>query len=83
MSTRSATMTPALITERPLSRRRRASTVGILFVVQMVTAMIGTSLIQAFVDGDPDRATHDARRPADDVLRPRRGRHRSAHVSRS
>ena len=55
MSTRSATMTPALIMGRPLSRRRRASTVGILFVVQMITAMIGTSLIQAFVDGDPDR----------------------------
>jgi hypothetical protein len=28
----------------------------VLFVVQMVTAMFGTSLIQAFVDGDPDRA---------------------------
>ncbi len=30
--------------------------VGILFVVQMVTAMFGTSLIQAFIDGNPDRA---------------------------
>ncbi|MGH3412592.1 MAG: DUF4386 domain-containing protein [Sciscionella sp.] len=30
--------------------------VGILFFVQMVTAMIGTSLIQAFVDGDTARA---------------------------
>jgi len=37
------------------SRRRIATTVGILFVVQMVSAMVGTSLIQAFVDGDPDR----------------------------
>ena len=27
-----------------------------LFVVQMVSAMFGTSLIQAFVDGNPDRA---------------------------
>jgi hypothetical protein len=33
-----------------------AVTVGILFVVQMVTAMVGTSLIQAFVDGDTERA---------------------------
>jgi Domain of unknown function (DUF4386) len=38
------------------SRSSRATTVGILFFVQMVTAIIGTSLIQAFVDGDPDRA---------------------------
>ncbi|MEU4192402.1 DUF4386 domain-containing protein [Kribbella sp. NPDC026611] len=39
-----------------MSRRKIAVTVGILFVVQMVTAMVGTSLIQAFVDGDTDRA---------------------------
>ena len=38
-----------------MSRRLIAVTVGILFVVQMVTAMIGTSLIEAFVDGDPAR----------------------------
>lgn len=38
------------------SRSRTATTVGILFVVQMVTAIVGTSLIQAFVDGDTDRA---------------------------
>jgi Domain of unknown function (DUF4386) len=38
------------------SRSRTATTVGILFVVQMVTAIVGTSLIQAFVDGDSDRA---------------------------
>jgi hypothetical protein len=36
--------------------RRTATTVGVLFVVQMVSAMFGTSLIQAFVDGDTDRA---------------------------
>jgi hypothetical protein len=36
-------------------RRRTATAVGVLFVVQMVTAMFGTSLIQAFVDGDPRR----------------------------
>ena len=41
---------------RVMSRRMIAVTVGILFVVQMVTAMVGTSLIQAFVDGDPERA---------------------------
>ena len=38
-----------------MSRRMIAVTVGILFVVQMVTAMVGTSLIQAFVDGDTER----------------------------
>jgi hypothetical protein len=39
-----------------MSRRMIAVTVGILFVVQMVTAMVGTSLIQAFEDGDHTRA---------------------------
>ncbi len=38
-----------------MSRRKIAVSVGILFFVQMINAMIGTSLIQAFVDGDPDR----------------------------
>ena len=38
-----------------MSRRKTATTVGLLFFVQMVTAMVGTSLIQAFVDGDTDR----------------------------
>jgi hypothetical protein len=33
-----------------------AVTVGILFVVQMATAMVGTSMIEAFVDGDTARA---------------------------
>jgi hypothetical protein len=33
-----------------------AVTVGILFFVQMVTAAFGTSLIQAFEDGDTERA---------------------------
>jgi hypothetical protein len=42
-------------TENPFSRRRTATAVGILFIVQMVTAMFGTTLIQAFVDGDTDR----------------------------
>ena len=39
-----------------MSRRTIAVVVGILFIVQMVTAMIGTSLIQAFVDGDTREA---------------------------
>jgi uncharacterized protein DUF4386 len=38
-----------------MSRRMIAVIVGTLFVVQMVTAMIGTSLIQAFVDDDTAR----------------------------
>ncbi|MGH3481530.1 MAG: DUF4386 domain-containing protein [Nocardioidaceae bacterium] len=38
------------------SRSRAATTVGILFFVQMATAIGGTTLIQAFVDGDTDRA---------------------------
>ena len=40
----------------PTRRRAIAVVVGILFVVQMVTAIIGTSLIQAFVDGDAHAA---------------------------
>jgi hypothetical protein len=43
-------------TSVPRSRRGVARVVGILFVVQMVSAMFGTSLIQAFVDGNADRA---------------------------
>ncbi|MCK9823263.1 DUF4386 domain-containing protein [Nocardioides cavernae] len=35
--------------------RRTAIAVGLLFILQMVTAMFGTNLIQTFVDGDPDR----------------------------
>ncbi|HEX8509721.1 MAG TPA: DUF4386 domain-containing protein [Propionibacteriaceae bacterium] len=38
-----------------MSPRKIALTVGILFFVQMATAMIGTSLIQDFVDGDTGR----------------------------
>ncbi|MGH3459404.1 DUF4386 domain-containing protein [Aeromicrobium sp.] len=50
------TTTPAQSPGSARSRRKIAVTVGILFIVQMVTAMIGTSLIQSFVDGDTDRA---------------------------
>ena len=39
-----------------MSRRKIAVTVGILFFVQMATAMVGMSLIQAFVDGNTARA---------------------------
>ncbi len=39
-----------------MSSRHTATVVGILFVAQMVTAIAGTSMIQAFVDGDPDQA---------------------------
>ena len=39
-----------------MSRRKIATAVAILFIAQMVTAMVGTSLIQAFVDGDLRRA---------------------------
>lgn len=48
--------TPVSGTGDPLFGRGAARAVGILFVVQMVAAMFGTSLIQAFVDGNPDRA---------------------------
>lgn len=39
-----------------MSRRMIAVTVGILFIVQMVTAMVGTSLIEAFLNGDTARS---------------------------
>ena len=55
-TTLSTTTAPIPSTRDPLSRRKTARVVGLLFVAQMVTAMFGTSLIQAFVDGNPDRA---------------------------
>jgi hypothetical protein len=55
MTTLSTTRAPLSSTQSPTSRRTTATSVGVLFVVQMVTAMFGTSLIQAFVDGDTDR----------------------------
>lgn len=39
-----------------VSRRKTAVIVGILFFVQMITAGIGTSLIQAFVNGNQNKA---------------------------
>ncbi len=47
---------PMLDRGRVMSRRMIAVIVGILFLVQMVTGMVGSSLIQAFVDGDTDQA---------------------------
>jgi|GEM_PF-1363638 len=38
-----------------MSKRKIAVIVGILFFVQMITAAIGSSLIQAFIDGNPDK----------------------------
>ena len=39
-----------------MSRRKIAVTAGILFFIQMASAMMGTALIQAFVDGNEQRA---------------------------
>jgi hypothetical protein len=39
------------------SRSSNATAVGILFFVQMATAIVGTSLISAFTDGDSSRTT--------------------------
>ena len=56
MTTMSTTTVPMSSTKAPMSSRAVARVVGILFVVQMIAAMFGTSLIQAFVDGNHDRA---------------------------
>ena len=40
---------------QPMPQRRVSVTVAFLFLVQMITAMLGTSLIQAFEDGDTAR----------------------------
>lgn len=54
MTTQTSTQSPAASSggRGVMSRRAIAVAVGILFFVQMVTAMIGTSLIEAFVDGE-------------------------------
>lgn len=39
-----------------MSTRKIATAVGILFIAQMATAMVGASLIQGFRDGDVARA---------------------------
>lgn len=48
----STTAASAVRARRALSRRQIAVSVGILFIVQMATGMAGSSLIQAFVDGN-------------------------------
>jgi hypothetical protein len=50
MTTQTATNTP--LQNKGMSRRKIAVIVGLLFIVQMVTAILGTSMIQAFVDGE-------------------------------
>lgn len=39
-----------------MSHRKTAVAIGVLFIVQMITAMIGNSLTQAFADGNPDKS---------------------------
>lgn len=43
------------MTNQPTARRKIAVAVGLLFITQMITAMIGVTLIAAFKDGDTDR----------------------------
>jgi uncharacterized membrane protein YiaA len=53
MTTQTLNQAPAASSGRSvLSRRAIAVSVGVLFFVQMLTAMFGTSMIQSFVDGD-------------------------------
>jgi hypothetical protein len=55
--TRSTTTTPAQgpTMRHPRSSRRVATSVGLLFITQMVTAMFGTNLLQAFTNGETGR----------------------------
>ncbi len=57
MTSLSTAPVPTSGTQQLISRRATATVVGVLFVVQMVTAMFGTSMIEAFVEGDTDRAS--------------------------
>lgn len=41
--------------KKHISARKTAVLVGALFLFQMITAMIGSSLVQTFVDGDADK----------------------------
>ena len=56
MNTMTTTTPPAPTTREPTSSRKVATSVGLLFIAQMVLALFGTSLIQAFTDGDAGRA---------------------------
>lgn len=42
-------------TRSAMTTRKIAVVVGVLFIVQMISAMIGTALTQAFIDGDSGR----------------------------
>lgn len=55
MTTLTDTRAPIRTKHQPISSQATATTVGVLFVVQMVTAMVGTSFIQAFEDGNADQ----------------------------
>ena len=57
MTSLSTAPAPISGTQHLISRRATATVVGVLFVVQMVTAMFGTSMIETFVEGDTDRAS--------------------------
>lgn len=39
-----------------MSHRKAAASIGILFIVQVLSAAIGNSFVQSFIDGDPNRA---------------------------
>jgi Domain of unknown function (DUF4386) len=56
MNTMSTTTMAAPTKRQPTSSRWVATGVGLLFIGQMVTAMFGTSLIQAYTDGEAGRA---------------------------
>ena len=57
MTSLSTAPVPTSGTQHLIPQRATATVVGVLFVVQMVTAMFGTSMIEAFVEGDTDRAS--------------------------
>ena len=38
-----------------MSNRKVAISIAILFIVQILTAAIGNSFVQSFIDGDPNR----------------------------
>jgi hypothetical protein len=57
MTSLSTVTAPITRTQGPITRRTTATIVGVLFVVQMVTAIVGSSLIEAFVAGDTGRGS--------------------------
>lgn len=57
MTTTTASATPTTSTRGRRNSRRTAVTVGILFLFQLVTFMIGSTLVEAYLDGGAARAT--------------------------